>query len=704
VASILCLMALVLGSAFGAVVVDQPLQRVTLAPGADADPRHLRRLQDAGWGWLFLGHDGTELLVATRTALVGLPLDGPGLGWRVPLESMPVDDIVVDGAEVAVATTDGWLVVVDRVHNDVRRIKTGRELHKLAGIRNGVAYIQEPVGRLVALDIDTAELLWKSPVYYSPIEPFRMGGRLVAVRSKEVVAVDIATGLRTWGTKLPARPVAFASTVGEGRVIVLDASGQLHALEGATGERAWSARLPGLDRRAARGARLRVDSAGLVVMGLSQGWFADLGGRALKTMALPQDRSTGGDAFGRWACAGTDDRSLVCVDGQGEEVFRVPVGKSTIPPLVVDPFVHVLADGDLVTVDGEAARAMARTGHPEGRLLHATVEVVLDAKMEPFGITGLYDEVAMVEVIGGEDERGCRTVTTLLDMSTAIPPELPPVLPIAIPELLRNWQTGADSWHFSEGWTHTLLDSELEHSYAVDWRGQVLSATPFEIEPETEAWLAAVLTCGADGGEYEGQILLHDGSRGRRFDGRISIHPTTDVRDGEHSCLLEIDVAGEATGVWGPPLVADQGGKTTALPWMDLHLAFQGLLPTDVVPGEGVVGSLPEDVGLRLETLLPGEGARTEWSFAPPVTIELLESVPPTLLIEGEGAAPLRVGVPGFSPLHEEEEGVFTTQMVGRWQQRWALSHPGVDLRGDTLVPLFEAQECALDRSPQEVP
>jgi outer membrane protein assembly factor BamB len=680
-----------------AVVVDQPLTRVQLAAGPDADPRHRRRLQDAGWGWLFLAHDETEVLVATRTALVGLPLSGAGTGWRVPLESKPLDDIAVDGPEVAVATSDGWLVVVDRARNDVRRIKTGRDLHKLAGIRGGTAYIQESVGRLVALDIDTAKILWKSPVYYAPVAPFRMGNRLLAVRTKEVVAVDTATGLRAWGTKLPARPAAIAPGFGGRQVIVLDSTGQLHALDAATGEIAWSSRLPGLDRRASRGARLRVDSAGLVVMGLSQAWFANLGGRFTKAMPLPADRSTGGDAFGRWACAGSDDRTLVCVDGQGKEVFRVPVGKSTIPPLVIDPFVHVLADGDLVTVDGEAARAMARTGHPEGRVLDTPLEVVLAAKMEAFGVTGVHAEVAVVEVAGGEDEEGCRNITTLLDMSTTLTPDLPLVLPVAIPELIRTWQTGADGWSFAKGWKHTLEASQAEHSFAVDWPSQVLSATPFETEAETEAWLAAVLQCQAEGGEFDGQILLHDGSLGRRFDGRIAIEPFTDVRNGEESCLLEIDVAGEAVGVWGPPL-----GGGAAVPWMDLHLALPGLLPGDVIPGEPIWSHLPEDVGLRVETLLPGEGVRVERSFAPPVRIELVDVQPPLLhLVSAEGGA-LRIPVPGLTPLHEDEEGAFHSRSVVQWQQRWVLFHEGLDLGGDTLVPLFESRKCRLEEDPQE--
>jgi outer membrane protein assembly factor BamB len=186
-------------------------------------------------------------------------------------------------------------------------------------VRQGVAYIVDFRGRVVAFDIEKSEIKWQRetamPIGSSP----GITENLVLLGSShgDVAALDTLTGAERWRTTVSSEVLAPPQSA-KGVVVVRCVDGNVYGLSEKTGERLWltEQRTPALTLR---GTSSPVISGDLVLVGYDSGKFVAYNlqsGKVLwqATVAVSQGR--------------TDLERMVDIDSD---------------PIVVDDLVYVVA-------------------------------------------------------------------------------------------------------------------------------------------------------------------------------------------------------------------------------------------------------------------------------------------------------------------------------------------------------------------------
>lgn len=231
-----------------------------------------------------VGSDGKLVAVVTTAGeVVAIDAATGAERWRAPVGAEVLAPPAVAGAVVVVRASDGRLMGFDGVDGKRRwtyqRPVPALTLRKAAGmtVRDRVAVVGYPGGKLVAINVDNGGPLWEltvaTPRGVTELERITdIAGTPILWRN-EVCAVafqgragcfDLSNGSALWSRE-------FSSSVGMDRdtrfVFITDASDALHGLDAFSGAQVWK-----LDSMARRNVSRPLVAGDFVVIGDVEGY------------------------------------------------------------------------------------------------------------------------------------------------------------------------------------------------------------------------------------------------------------------------------------------------------------------------------------------------------------------------------------------------------------------------------------------------
>lgn len=557
---------------------------------------------------------GALVLVPAPRHLLALEAATGAPAWLAPTEAVPLPGAAWDEGRLVLASAAGRVFEIDPARGQLRTVETGRETAALVGAGLGRALVWEAVGRLSAVDLQTGARAWGSADFYGPAVPVQLaGGDLLAARARSLRRLVQATGEAAWEQPLPARASALAEA-GE-QVFVLDARGQLLALDRTSGELLWALELDG-----ARGLLqpvLRVEGGRLHVGGHRGWWTVDLA--AVEVVGRDERLAPVEDRWGS-VRAGVAE-GVLSLELAGQAALELSLEGLSGRPLVLGEEILVrLADGSVLALDLVRALAEAETGLESVSLLDEEEAAFAGALLElQGGLSPQADPVAHFfsledqarptwegpAVVASEVEAdGCVDTLVSLDLApveawiraAAGPGGVQPeavrlelrdlVFPLPVDEEAPAFEPEAD-------WQVLLRQDQELATWWHRWVPQVEEAWAFQRDEVASELLEATLACEADAVSYRGVLVLHDGQRRWRYEGSVLLEG--DGRPspwGAESCLVHAEVGGEALGWW-----------SSGVGWVDLSLEDDAVAAPSA--GAGGLGRVLEGGG---ELVLSGVG------------------------------------------------------------------------------------------------
>ena len=540
---------------------------------------------------------GDLVLVPTRGALVAVEVATGAVAWQAPLRGAPLPGFGSAEGRLVVVTAAGDLTSIDVDAGTVRQLRTGRHPIALAGLWSDRAVVQEETGRLVAIDPDTGEILWKSLDYSSPIPPAALGELVLGARGASIIAWNVHDGSVAWRKSLPARAVELQPGADGRSALVVDSRGGIELLEGASGAPRWTASIDGFDKTETYGLTAREDNNQVVVLGLHTALVLERGsGRLLDRVDLGADRVPV-DLFGDHLAQGRPSSLELgrLAPGQVVAAGSLPIqGGLRVPPLLTQGLaIAATGDGHLLAVDLVLAEARSRTGLAASRL-DPDEAAALDGLVVWAIPSGEEEAVPLLQprvLAGRATAEGCTTTALLLDLSAT--PGLRDAR-FGFDGLVEERGPSDPPWSIDPAWEAVGTNPEWSLEGWHQWEPRIERAWPVHGEEGLQESLEAVLRCEGEGGELMAVVELTDGIRRRRVEGWLRLDPGPGPTPwGENSCLVHLSAGGESMGWWSPP------DQPAWVPWSlrgegELPPLAEDGLPDAPLPGPLWVGALAQ--------------------------------------------------------------------------------------------------------------
>ncbi len=172
--------------------------------------------------------------------------------WRADLGNR-TSVLRASSGTVYVGTSGSNVVAVDAATGDTTwRTPVGGSLVTLLTVAGDAVLAGTPTGTVDALDAATGEREVSGVVEQATAQPTVTNGTLFAGTRSGLVAVDTATGNRTWGVELDgvvlSSPTVSAGTVYVPTVDTAASAGQVHAVDAATGDVVWTHETASINR------------------------------------------------------------------------------------------------------------------------------------------------------------------------------------------------------------------------------------------------------------------------------------------------------------------------------------------------------------------------------------------------------------------------------------------------------------------------
>jgi outer membrane protein assembly factor BamB len=186
---------------------------------------------------------------AVRSTLVAIDATTREVLWRRALPDVSVGGPTVDGSNVLVGTDDGSVTAVSLGSGQQEwTLDMGESIDKPIAMSGGIAYVAvtassgQPSFLAALQETDGAEI-WRFIAGGTGVSfgaPAVANGMVyAAVGDGTLRAIDAATGIARWATKLNTVSGGGAPAVSADAVVVADIRGQVYRFAAATGERVW---------------------------------------------------------------------------------------------------------------------------------------------------------------------------------------------------------------------------------------------------------------------------------------------------------------------------------------------------------------------------------------------------------------------------------------------------------------------------------
>jgi outer membrane protein assembly factor BamB len=184
-----------------------------------------------------------------RSTLVAIDAATRDVLWRRPLPDVSTGGPTVDGSTVLVGTDDGSVTAVALASGQQEwSVDLGESINTPIAAADGIAYVAvsgasgQPPDLVAVRETDGTDVWRFSPggPGQSIGAPAVADGAVYATASDgSVRAVDAATGVSLWATKLNTVSGGGSPAVSSDSVVVVDVRGQVYRFAPASGERLW---------------------------------------------------------------------------------------------------------------------------------------------------------------------------------------------------------------------------------------------------------------------------------------------------------------------------------------------------------------------------------------------------------------------------------------------------------------------------------
>ena len=181
---------------------------------------------------------GNSVLLATDTTLQQLDAETGRPRGRIDLPAPPAHQIATQG-DLAVVPLQSGTVVAVRDGKVIWSRDAGAPAAAPPGFGRGAVYVATTNARVVALSLDTGELLWTSEVLEgSLVRPVVSSARVVVGSSdRAVFALDASTGRPDW--RVVTGGAVVGTTIAGGSVYIASLDNVVRALSESTGNQQW---------------------------------------------------------------------------------------------------------------------------------------------------------------------------------------------------------------------------------------------------------------------------------------------------------------------------------------------------------------------------------------------------------------------------------------------------------------------------------
>ncbi|MBW3665784.1 MAG: PQQ-like beta-propeller repeat protein, partial [Actinobacteria bacterium] len=222
----------------------------------------------ADWSWseqhvLSAGTSGDRPFVVVVDGVIGL---GPTTGeirWRVPRVTFDNRPHVTSGDDVVIGDDTSHVSLVSGGTGEVRWTRDLGALPVSIAVADDRVTVQGRRGRLWSLGRDDGRIRWAVGATPEPLELLDAGPEMVLAKTRsrpDVVAIDAASGRERWRRAVTGLEDAHLREDG----VVIDADGQILAVDVRDGTDRWTLQLSGRVLRAAPDPLL-VATAGTLV-------------------------------------------------------------------------------------------------------------------------------------------------------------------------------------------------------------------------------------------------------------------------------------------------------------------------------------------------------------------------------------------------------------------------------------------------------